>query len=416
MTGLPEPSRTTSPPQFELEDLVVALHDRDQVLYVLSHEYNVTPRNVRTDDALGLALLEGLQGLPALVRPPTAWRQEDKPAWWPARTDIDVLLENLREYFARQFNGWVPAMGKNREVTSVVAAPGGGGSRTLAVGNPEIPAEPPAPRRRRSSAGSGVRIGILDALVYPHRRLEGHVAAEELLFALADLRSHGPAWRPWEGHATLVADIALQQAPAAELVMRAVLSAEHGNATAFDTARNMMTFAGAGIDILNLSLGCRTLDGQPPFALAWAVDRLSPEVLVVAAAGNHGDRTGAEKDPVYPAALPDVVAVGATERPGSQFSPKLPWVTCTAPGLNITGAYLAEDVLELDEAGRLTENTTRFPGYARWSGTSFAAAHVSGAIAAAMEPGKTAREALDTLLAEPNGTVRRYVYEPEKDA
>jgi hypothetical protein len=52
-----------------------------------------------------------------------------------------------------------------------------------------------------------------------------------------------------------------------------------------------------------------------------------------------------------------------------------------------------------------------FTGYAAWSGTSFAAATVSGAIAARTVPGRvTAREALDQLLRDPAGGITRYVH------
>ncbi len=155
-------------------------------------------------------------------------------------------------------------------------------------------------------------------------------------------------------------------------------------------------------------------------------------MLIVAAAGNHG-KTDQHHTPVWPAALPDVVAVGASSEPGSEFSPNLPWVTCTAPGVNVVGAYLHHAVTmptrlpprlaredtdaRMLPAGRIAPQDTtgdpvRFDGYARWSGTSFAAATVSGAVAAAMRPGQTAVEALHDLLERPGRVVRKAEYPP----
>lgn len=90
---------------------------------------------------------------------------------------------------------------------------------------------------------------------------------------------------------------------------------------------------------------------------------------VVVAAGDSGP----DGPPLYPAALPDVIGVGASDaedRPYRQ-SNSGPYVSLLAPGVNIL---------------------TTFPGnrYELATGTSFAAAHVSGAVALLMEadPGR----------------------------
>ena len=80
---------------------------------------------------------------------------------------------------------------------------------------------------------------------------------------------------------------------------------------------------------MNLSFGCFTDDGEPPLVLARAVSLLSAEILLVAAAGNHGDidelrakgdladkpwtRGLTSKTPLWPAAFDEVIAVGATD-------------------------------------------------------------------------------------------------------
>ena len=68
------------------------------------------------------------------------------------------------------------------------------------------------------------------------------------------------------------------------------------------------------------------------------------------------------------------------------FSPDAPWVDALAPGVDV--------VSTCDAVG---DGTGVF---ARWSGTSFAAAAVTGAIAALVGPGRTARQAWEQLRDE----------------
>jgi hypothetical protein len=88
------------------------------------------------------------------------------------------------------------------------------------------------------------------------------------------------------------------------------------------------------VAVLNFALGCLTRDGQPPLALARAIDLVTPTVVVLAAAGDHGAAPdpGVRQAPVWPAALPGVVAVGAHTADGTPApsTPALPWVDLTA--------------------------------------------------------------------------------------
>ncbi|MGI8576081.1 MAG: S8 family serine peptidase [Egibacteraceae bacterium] len=115
-----------------------------------------------------------------------------------------------------------------------------------------------------------------------------------------------------------------------------------------------------GAEIINLSLGG---PGYNP-VLAQAVRRaLARGVLVVAAAGNTGSRVD-----FYPAALPGVVAVGATDTAGrlTSFSTHGDWVDVAAPGWSVLSTGLTSGAGERYLAG---------------SGTSFAAPLVSGVAA-----------------------------------
>ena len=224
---------------------------------------------------------------------------------------------------------------------------------------------------------------------------------------------------PWAGHATFVTGLVVAQAPAAEIVVRQVLNSQTGRASVWDTAKAMVSFANANVDVLNLSFGCRTAvptSGVAPLALRRAVEVLSRKTVLVAAAGNHG-ATDHRTLPTWPAALPGVVAVGATgnhDHPdaptAAPFTPRMPWIDCPAPGFDVVSTFLHAVV---DLGSPKTPQPVRFDGFARWSGSSFAAATVSGAIAAAMVAGElTAKGALHHLLTTDNPIVTKYDWMP----
>jgi hypothetical protein len=133
-----------------------------------------------------------------------------------------------------------------------------------------------------------------------------------------------------------------------------------------DIATGIDDAVAAGAQVVNLSLA-GTIDTQ---TMRESVSHaVAHGVVVVGAAGNEGD-TG---NPVeYPAALPDVISVGATDRTDhtASFSNHGGWVDLAAPGVAIV-------------------STAPGGGYAVMSGTSMAAPHVAGAVALvlAVHPG-----------------------------
>jgi subtilisin family serine protease len=314
------------------------------------------------------------------------------------RNDLDELLRTLSTRFAELYGGWTPLLDTNQHVGHVLGMP-----QPESQGS-EDPQPAIAPRAAKfTESGDRVRVGVLDTRIYPHPDLVGRFLAEP-----------GSCYQPQTdavparaGHATFVTSLVLREAPAALVEVRAVLNYD-GVATSWDTAKAMIGFADSDADILNLSLGCRTSDGKAPLVLSRVVDRLSQRMVIVAAAGNHGNTSDAlHKAPTWPAALSDVIAVGARRdgRTLADFSPRLPWVTCTAPGQDITGAYL--NGLVQTPNSDVKEQT--FTGYAKWSGTSFAAAITSGVIAAHTRPGEVApHEAVAQVLRETNGVVRPF--------
>jgi len=355
---------------------------------------------------------------------------------------LDLIIGWLREHFSAAYDHWVPTIGKNRVIDPVRGLPylGGGGegdphhlggygdpkTRAAANGGSNVEAPLAAQQQqwpaRPDEPGQEVRVGVLDTPLYPNPWLAGgYSAAGDHL--LSDPAAGEPPLRASAGHATFIAGLILHQAPGAQLIIRPVLN-DQAVGKVWDTAKQMVSFIGSGVDILNLSFGCYTADGQPPLVLARAVSLVSAEILLVAAAGNHGNIDELKKDgdipddswakgltprtPVWPAAFDEVIAVGATD--GDQlaaFSPKTPWVDMTAPGVNVQSTYIKGKVtLSSPDAPETEEKFS--DGFAYWDGTSFAAATVSGAIAAKIRPGRNARQALAILRKTPKNGIGPY--------
>ena len=149
-------------------------------------------------------------------------------------------------------------------------------------------------------------------------------------------------------------------------------------------------------DILLLNFAGTTRSGRPPVALAALYDSLIQhldEVLVLAPAGNEGDR---RKN--WPASFAWVVSVGALGEDGQ----RAPWsnhgrsVDVYAPGDRLVNAYAEGDYETKWEAN---PELRHFHGMARWSGTSFATPLVAGLVASRMSStGQSSRRAWQSLL------------------
>lgn len=387
---LPEPAYTElvqgNRPYLE-DELVVDLHQLGVVRDALTG-LQVRFSTAFEDDLLGLALLTGLRGGPG---------------------SLDKLLDELRTHFRTTCGGWVPALGKHRGIEGIIPT----GSKPMGIGvagsKPMFFGGKPTPvggfvletKTPAAEAGAGVRIGMIDTPLYRHEALDGHgiLTAHWLRAGSASLPDRA-------GHGTFVANLILREAPGARLTVRGVLDRTTGRASEWETAREIVRL-GREVDILNLSLGSYTEDGEISLVIRRAIERLPRDVLVIAAAGNHGGAAEGSvpgpDSPVWPGALPGVVAVGAVGglidemtagggRP--EFSPRLPWITCVAPGVEVTSAFPSP-----------TGNT-----YMAWSGTSFAAATTTGAVAARTVPGRvSAADALERVLDDPSSVVKRYV-------
>ena len=125
-----------------------------------------------------------------------------------------------------------------------------------------------------------------------------------------------------------------------------------------------------------------TLDDKPSIPFALVMQILSGPgvpvkgVAVVAPAGNEQS-----KRRYWPAALPDVIGVAATNRRGTRrahFSNWGRWLDCCTRGEDVYSTYIWWDG-PVD--GDPPDEIESFMGWAHWDGTSFAAPKVSAAIA-----------------------------------
>jgi Subtilase family len=206
------------------------------------------------------------------------------------------------------------------------------------------------------------------------------------------------------GHGTFAAGVLQQVAPQADLRVYRALDSD-GVGSEVDVACAMVRAVKDGAQILNLSLGSQTFDDGPPLAIETALQIIADherhhdrEILVVAAAGNFGvDRKcwpAAFDWPVFP-----VVAVAGLQADltPADWSSRGHWVDCSTIAEGVLSTYV-----EGQESWEVDPRPDRFPrdAWAVWTGTSFAAPQVAGAVARLCHERqhRTPRAALKELL------------------
>ncbi len=350
-----------------------------------------------------------------------------RAAGYPEPTDLDVLLTIVRRLCDER--GHALRAGKDRDVELVEGLPhwaGIGPPRPPSQDQPQA-AAPITLLARDAKPGRRVRVGVLDTGIHPHPDLDGR-------YLSSDLQPPKNPVESWAGHALFVVGLIAQEAPGAIIEARRVLDDETGTSSAWELAKAMVSFIGTGVEILNVSLGCFTIDDQPPFLLERVVERtLQAGILIVAAAGNHGagqtpagimgddgpewlPQPHSVSSPMWPAALPYVIAVGAAavEECAGGFRmtraaftpPDAGWIKLWAQGVDLTSFFLDGDVVETewtDVDGKPVPEVVAvqgpFAGFAQWDGTSFACGVVTGRLAdMAQTSGKTVAEVYVQLL------------------
>lgn len=228
-----------------------------------------------------------------------------------------------------------------------------------------------------TKGSESVRIAVLDTGVdAAHEEMAGRVAGSPV----ADDNGHGTQVAGILAAATGNAKGVAGICPLCTLDSHKVLSAT-GSGSDAGIAAAIVAATDAGDRVINLSLGsyATTRTMQQAIDYAW-----NHNVVVVAAAGN--DNTNRM---FYPAALKNVVAVGASTSADakSAISNHGDWVAMWAPGQNIIAPKMGG-------------------GYGAVAGTSFAAPHVAGlaGLMISANPQLTNRQVVDLILDNADAT------------
>ena len=256
-------------------------------------------------------------------------------------------------------------------------------------------------------AGDGVDVAVIDSGVVP----VGPLAAPGKVVYGPDLslESQAPNLRNLDtfGHGTFMAGLIAGNgagyqgmAPDARIVSLKVGTADGGTdvtqvIAAIDWVVQHAHDDGLNIRVLNLSYGTNSTQGYDADPLAYAVEQAWQHgIVVVAAAGNLGYQKGAGSpclaDPAYD---PYVIATGGVDTMGtatlkddqvgdysSTGAAKCKSPDFVAPGSHLQGLRVVNSWIDANHPeGRLDET------YFRGSGTSEAAAIVSGAVALVLQ-------------------------------
>lgn len=198
-----------------------------------------------------------------------------------------------------------------------------------------------------------------------------------------------------DGHGTFVTGLILHEARTAHVIMRGVLDKDGDRTNGLIDRDDVMVAeavralaANDDVKVINLSFAGGAFADEPA-NLREAIKAIHERVAVVAAAGN-----GASDEPVYPAAFEEVIAVGALDERDErnlispEGTPRLAnfsncgdWVDAYAGGVEVLGPFVNFDETKAGYDTYGIRPPRQFRGWARWSGTSFAAAIVSGRIA-----------------------------------
>ncbi|MER6399174.1 type VII secretion-associated serine protease mycosin [Kitasatospora sp. NPDC001603] len=238
------------------------------------------------------------------------------------------------------------------------------------------------------SQGEGVIVAVVDGGVsQDHQDLVGQVLpGADFAGGKSDGRldsdGHGTAMASLiagTGHGASAGVIGL--APKAKVLPVKVRSVDGlAEAQQSDLAQAVRFAADRGVQVINISLGGYSgADSQTRDAIGYAV---SKDIVVVASAGNSGNKSSAVE---YPAAFPGVVAVAAVDEQNrvwekSTFGPE---TTIAAPGVGIYHASI-----------------TSTSSYNVGNGTSDATAYVSAtaALIRSKYPGLSAGQVINRMI------------------
>ncbi|MEH7442689.1 S8 family peptidase [Bacillus sp. JJ1122] len=225
-----------------------------------------------------------------------------------------------------------------------------------------------APQIWNKTKGKGIKVAVLDTgCDITHPDLKDRIIGGRNF--TDDDRSNPDIFNDYNGHGTHVSGtIAATEnhagvigvAPEAGLLIVKVLN-KAGSGKYEWIIKGIHYAIEQQADIISMSLGGPADVPELHEAIQAAVEK---DILVVCAAGNEGDGDDATNEFAYPGCYNEVVSVGAInlERGSSDFTNSHNQIDVVAPGEGILSTYLN---------GK----------YAKLSGTSMSAPHVSGALA-----------------------------------
>ena len=262
---------------------------------------------------------------------------------------------------------------------------------------PPRPSDPPTEAEAGGTEGADLHVAVIDSGVWDHPWFGGRVSFDDDDLEDPDEDGNG-ALDLSAGHGTFVAGVILQHAPGATVSVRRVPDRLPGGGRTglVDDVglAAMLDDVGGEVDLVNVSLGGWAAGDLAPPATAAALARLRarhPSCVVVAAAGNVPvDR------PSWPAACKGVIAVGAldgAQQPWDE-SARGWWVDAWADGVDVRSTFHQwSGPVEHPDGAAGT-----FSGGAMWTGTSFAAPRITGAIAAKSPGHGEARRVASRML------------------
>jgi subtilisin family serine protease len=214
------------------------------------------------------------------------------------------------------------------------------------------------PEAHAIAKGATVRVAVIDTLIdASHPDLAGTVAAS---FDATGMRD-----KP-HMHGTAIAGVIAAHgkltgaAPAVAILGVTAFSAKSSRGSSMDVLKGLEWAATSKANVVNMSFA-----GPSDSELQLMIEAVRRSgIILIAAAGNAGPKSR----PLYPAAYPDVIAVTATDIDDGLFehANRGTHIAVEAPGVAILVAAPNE-------------------GYQMQSGTSFAAAQVSGVAALLLE-------------------------------
>ncbi len=182
-----------------------------------------------------------------------------------------------------------------------------------------------------TTGSADVVIAIIDTGITEN--VEDFAGGNVKPYSIAYHSAEWPAWEDIVGHGTAVAGVAAAEgdngvgiAGAAWAPSIMPVHVSDTEETAYSVLAEGITYAvDNGADVINISMGKHEDVGIIHDAVDYAVDN---GVTVVASAGNEGDGVGV----TYPAAYPEVIAVGATNVSNRRAS-----FSCTGQELDLVG-------------------------------------------------------------------------------